>query len=74
MSERIYNEMFSYAGWRYCQSFPYFSMFSLISYIIFAIENNQDVESRVRNKGQLASDLALCQEPARKCISMSQPG
>lgn len=40
---------------------------------MFAIEN-QNVEIRVRNKRQLASDPALCQGPARKCISMSQPG
>lgn len=41
---------------------------------MFAIENIQNVEIGMRNKRQLASDPALCQGPARKCISMSQPG
>lgn len=41
---------------------------------MFAIGNIQNVEIGMRNKRQLASDPALCQGPARKCISMSQPG
>lgn len=51
MSEKIYNEMLSYAEWSYCKSFPYFSMFSLIQLHYFCNKNQLECGNQGEEEG-----------------------